>query len=75
MLEGVQVSLHDLKLPGLGRGRVGRVGVSGGDAVELERRVMVDIWQQGNTGRGNDVVNVFTTPPLVREHGSTPCKT
>lgn len=43
VLEGVQVSLHDLKLPGLGRGRVGRVGVSGGDAVQLERRVVVHI--------------------------------
>lgn len=33
VLESVEVSLHDLKLPLLRRGRVGGVGVSSGHAI------------------------------------------
>lgn len=40
MLEGVEVSLDDLQLPGLGRRRVGGIRVTGGDAVKLQRRVV-----------------------------------
>lgn len=40
MLEGVEVSLHDLQLPCLGRCRVGGVGVPGRDPVQLKGRVV-----------------------------------